>query len=137
MNWMFILCKAFCLAAMRDFLGDYDQGKRDGRYVAAQLPDLPFLPGTFEIAVCSHLLFFYADTLSLAFHHQAVDELCRVAEEVRIFPLLTYNAEACPFVDSITARLKQTGRMVSIETVPYEFQRGGNRMLWVSSSTGG
>jgi len=40
--------------------------------------------------------------LSLSFHHQAIDELCRVAYEVRIFPLLTYNAEPCPFVDSVT-----------------------------------
>ena len=125
------------LAAMHDFLSDYDQGKRDGRYVAAQLPELPFVAGSFELAVCSHLLFFYADTLSLSFHHQAIDELCRVAYEVRIFPLLTYNAEPCPFVDSVTARLTQTGHWVSIEPVPYEFQRGGNKMLRVSRTTGG
>ena len=46
------------LAAMHDFLSDYDQGKRDGRYVAAQLPELPFVAGAFAIAICSHLLFF-------------------------------------------------------------------------------
>ena len=46
------------LAAMHDFLSDYDQGKRDGRYVAAQLPALPFVAGVFAIAVCTHLLFF-------------------------------------------------------------------------------
>jgi hypothetical protein len=116
---------------MGDFLGDYDQGKREGRYVPAQLPDLPFASGSFEIALCSHFLFFYADTLSAAFHRQAVDELCRVAREVRIFPLLTYNAEPCLLVDSITADLKQAGRTVLYETVPYEFQRGGNMMLRV------
>jgi hypothetical protein len=125
------------LAAMHDFLSDYDQGKRDGRYVAAQLPELPFVTDSFELAVCSHLLFFYADTLSLSFHHQAIDELCRVAHEVRIFPLLTYNAEPCPFVVSITAHLRQIGHRVSIEPVPYEFQRGGNEMLRVSHTTGG
>jgi hypothetical protein len=117
------------LAAMGDFLGDYDQGKWDGRYVPAQLPDLPFVSGSFEIALCSHFLFFYADMFSLAFHQRAADELCRVAEEVRIFPLLTYNAEPCPFVDSITAHLDQAGHTVLRETVPYEFQRGGNMML--------
>jgi hypothetical protein len=106
--------------------------------VAGMLPSVkPPILSYFELAVCSHLLFFYADTLSLSFHHQAIAELCRVAHEVRIFPLPTYDAEPCPFVDSVTARLKQTGHMVSIEPVPYEFQRGGNKMLRVSRQTGG
>jgi hypothetical protein len=122
------------LAAMHDFLDDYDQGKSEGRYLLAQLPDLPFAPLSFDIALCSHFLFFYSDNLSLAFHQQAVDELCRVAHEVRLFPLLTYNAEPCPFVAPIIERLKQAGYIVSIEQVPYEFQRGGNMMLKVSRS---
>ncbi len=117
------------LEAMSDFLGDYEQGKQDGRYLAAQLPNLPFEPLSFDIALCSHFLFFYSDSLPLAFHRQAFDELCRVAREVRIFPLLTYNAEPCPFVNPIVKHLRNAGRMVSLEKVPYEFQRGGNTMM--------
>ena len=30
------------LAAMKRFLADFDSGKRDGRYVTAELPDVPF-----------------------------------------------------------------------------------------------
>lgn len=120
------------LAAMYDFLKDYDQGRRDGRYIAGQLPELPFVAGSFEIAVCSHFLCLYSDTLSLQFHVQAIDALCRVARDVRIFPLLTYNAEPCPYVASITEHFLQTGYRVSIERVPYEFQRGGNQMLRIS-----
>jgi len=121
------------LEAMCDFLGDYDSGKRDGRYVAGPLPDLPFAPKSFELALCSHFLFFYSDSLSQAFHEQALDELCRVAREVRVFPMLTYNAEPCPFVAPIREHLEKMGRVVSIEKVPYEFQRGGNMMMKIIS----
>jgi hypothetical protein len=121
------------LEAMNDFLGDYERGKKDGRYLPAELPDLPFAPSSFDIALCSHFLFFYSDSLSLAFHQQAVDELCRVACEVRIFPMLTYNAEPSPHVDPIAEHSRKAGRIVAIETVPYEFQRGGNLMMKLSN----
>ncbi len=49
------------MAAMRRFLADYDAGRADGRYVAAELPSLPFADGAFDLAVCSHLLFLYTE----------------------------------------------------------------------------
>ena len=118
--------------AMQTFLADYDQGKQAGRYVAAALPDLPFEAASFDLAVCSHFLFLYSDNLSLTFHQRAIEAMCRVAREVRIFPLLTYNAEPSPFVAPLVETLARTGYQVSMEGVPYEFQRGGNRMLRVS-----
>lgn len=121
-------------AAMREFLCDYEMGRRDGRYIPAELPDLPFGAGSFDLALCSHFLFLYSDHLSLAFHQRAVDELCRVAEEVRLFPLLTYNAEPCPLVAPMVEYLRKSRKNVSIEKVPYEFQRGGNMMMKVSNS---
>jgi hypothetical protein len=119
---------------MNDFLRDYKRGKRDGRYIPAELPDLPFAPSPFDIALCSHFLFFYSDSLSLAFHQQSVDELCRIAHEVRIFSMLTYNAEPSPLVAPIAEHARKAGRIVSIEKVLYEFQRGGNLMMKVSNS---
>ena len=116
---------------MRGFLDDYEAGKQDGRYVPAALPYLPFATSSFDIVLCSHFLFFYSDSLSLTFHQQSVDELCRVAHEVRIFPLLTYNAEPSPLVPSILEYAKQGGRIISIEKAAYEFQRGGNLMMKV------
>jgi hypothetical protein len=123
------------LEAMRDFLGDFEQGKVDGRYVVAQLPDLPFDPQSFDMALCSHFLFLYSDSLSLPFHQQAFDELCRVARKVRIFPLLTYNAEPCPLVSPIVDHLRMAGHVVTLERVPYEFQRNGNTMMRVLSGS--
>jgi hypothetical protein len=120
------------LAAMRDFLADYEAGKSDGRYVPAQLPDLPFADRSFDIALCGHFLFFYSDSLSITFHQRSVDELCRIAREIRIFPLLTYNADPCPLVDLIVEHVRKSGLTASVENVPYEFQKGGNRMLRIS-----
>jgi hypothetical protein len=117
------------LKAMNDFLEDYGRGMPEGRYVAAELPELPFAAGTFDLALCSHLLFLYSDILPFSFHEQAIDDLLRVAREVRIFPLLTYNGDACEFVEPIADHLSRAGRTVSVEQVPYEFQRGGNKMM--------
>jgi len=117
------------LAAMSDFLADYPQGIQEGRYIAAGLPNLPFSPDAFDLALCSHFLFLYSDNLSLAFHERAIEALCWVAKEVRIFPLLTYNAAPSPYVDLIAESLTKAGHRVSIEIVPYEFQCGGNQMM--------
>jgi hypothetical protein len=75
--------------AMRRFLADYETGKGDGRYIPASLPKLPFSDASFDLALCSHLLFLYSEHLPLAAHIAAARELLRVAREVRIFPLLT------------------------------------------------
>ena len=121
------------LKAMSEFLSDYERGREAGRYIPAQLPDLPFAPRSFDLALSSHFLFFYSDSLPLGFHKNAVDELCRVAREVRIFPLLTYNAEPSTFVAPIVGHLQDAGRTVTIERAPYEFQRGGNMMMKIQS----
>ena len=122
------------LGAMREFLEDFELGKRDGRYVMAQLPELLFASQSFDMALCSHFFFFYSDSLSLSFHWQAVDELCRVAGEVRIFPLVTYNAEPSPYMNTIVDHLTNAGHEVSLERVPYEFQRNGNMAMRIISA---
>jgi hypothetical protein len=120
-------------AAMDSFLADYDAGKREGRYVPAELPELPFGKGAFDLALCSHFLFLYSPILSLAFHQQAIDAMCAAAGEVRIFPLLTYDSEPSPYVEQVTAVLRETGKKVTIERVTYEFQKGGNQMMRIRS----
>jgi hypothetical protein len=117
------------MAAMQDFLKDYDRGKAQGRYVDAELPALPFADTTFDLALCSHFLFLYTRQLGEAFHRSAIREMCRVAVEVRIFPLLALGGGQSPYVASTVAEFRDSGFDVSIENVPYEFQRGGNRMM--------
>jgi len=123
------------LAAMKKFLADFDNGKRDGRYVTAELPDIPFESNAYDLAVCSHFLFLYSDILSLEFHQRAIEEMCRVAREARIFPLLNYNAKPSPFLEPLLKLLTDAGYNTSVEVVSYEFQRGGNQMLRVRRVT--
>jgi hypothetical protein len=120
------------LDAMREFLEDYDSGKREGRYVVGALPALPFGDATFELGLCSHFLFLYSAHLSQEFHSASVRELCRVAREVRIFPLLALGGGSSEFVDVCVADTTAAGLHVSIETVAYEFQRGGNQMMRIT-----
>jgi hypothetical protein len=122
---------ALRLSAMRSFLDDYPSGRVAGRYVTAELPRLPFADRAFGLALSSHFLFLYSEQLDLAFHLAAMLEMCRVAAEVRVFPLLALGGTPSPHLQPIAGDLRQRGLDVSIDTVPYEFQRGGNQMLRV------
>ncbi len=118
-------------AAMNFFLADYIQG--DSRYLNGSLPSLPFVNETFDLALCSHLLFLYSDHLDLDFHVSSILELCRVAKEVRVFPLLDLSASRSPHIDSVCEQLGEHGIGTEIEKVNYEFQKGGFEMLRVMS----
>lgn len=120
------------LAAMVEFLSDYADGLHSGRYVAGSLPDLPFEDGEFELALCSHLLFLYSEQLSADFHIRSIRELCRVAGEVRIFPLVEFGSVPSRHFAPVITTLQKEGFKASIEKVRYEFQKGGDRMLRVS-----
>ena len=114
---------------MHTFLADYDQGRRQGRYVEAELPTLPFADAAFDLALCSHFLFLYTDQLSESFHVRAIMEMCRVATEVRVFPLVALDALPSRYTDSVSVQLQGGGFGVAVEGVPYEFQRGANQMM--------
>ena len=119
------------LATMRVFLADFDAGRAAGRYLPEALPALSFADSQFDLALCSHLLFLYSEQLSLEFHAAAIRELCRVAREVRIFPLLALDCRPSPHIAPVQARLREAGFTAEIARVPYEFQAGGDRMMRV------
>lgn len=122
------------MSAMETFLSDFDSGKREGRYVVGELPSLPFSDGNFDIALSSHFLFLYSNRLSAEFHLQALREMLRVADEVRVFPVLTLEGEPSPHLGRITEHFAARGLSVEFRRVPYEFQRGGNEMLVIHFS---
>ena len=111
------------------FLEDYDRGKIEGRYLNAELPKLDFQDKQFQLALCSHFLFLYSEHLSFEFHLDSIRELCRIAEEVRIFPLLTLAQARSPYIDEISSTLAKEGISSEILQVPYELQKGGNQMI--------
>jgi SAM-dependent methyltransferase len=124
------------MAAMRLFLEDYEVGRAKGRYIAAELPKLPFGSEEFDLVFSSHLLFLYTDQLSLEVHLQSIQEMLRVARQVRIFPLLDLQGQTSMHLGPAPAELGRQGLRPRIQEVGYEFQRGGNQMLVVTRNEG-
>lgn len=111
------------------FLHDY--AHEPGRYVAAELPSLPFPDGAFDLVLSAHLCFLYDDRLSERFHHRAFRELLRVGDELRVFPLHGFDADRSGLVESVVRRLRADGYHAETRSVPFEFQRGADEMLVV------
>ncbi len=118
------------MAAAETFLTDLRE--RPDRYAAAALPDLPLAAKSVDLALCSHLLFTWANRLDEQWHHRAIVELVRVARrEVRIFPLvLQGTAEPVEFLDRLRSVLPPS----ELREVPYRFQRGARHMLVVDAA---
>ena len=119
------------MEAMELFFNDYEQGKQAGRYIDASLPELPFENNAFDLALCSHYLFLYSDHVSLQEHILSMKELCRVANEVRVYPLVTLEGKPSGHLDSVVAELQNVGVDVSFQKVRYCFQKGAEEMLVV------
>ncbi|MBG1259445.1 SAM-dependent methyltransferase [Nostoc commune] len=117
---------------IREFLSDYEIGKKSNRYTVGELPKLAFKNQEFDIALCSHFLFLYSDHLDYKFHLYSVGEMLRIAKEVRIFPLITLMWKHSQHLDEIVKYYISRGYKINIETVEYELQPGGNQMLKIS-----
>ncbi|MBI2422204.1 MAG: SAM-dependent methyltransferase [Candidatus Hydrogenedentes bacterium] len=119
------------MQAMASFLEDYALGLEEGRYLPYSLPNLPFRHGAFDLALVSHFLFTYADQLRPSFHLNALLECLRVAQEVRVFPLVNHDGTPVKWLPALTSALAQQGFTSRIQQVDYEFQKGANTMLVV------
>ena len=117
------------MTAMNKFLDDYQIGKETGRYINASLPELPFQKMEFDLALCSHYLFLYSTHVSLNQHIIAVQELCRVAKEVRVYPLLSLDGNESEHLNPVMSALSENGIEVSLKSVKYQFQKGATNML--------
>lgn len=56
-----------------------------------------------------------------------------MAGEARVFPLLGAYGEPSPHLDSVIHELRGLGYAVEIRHVPYEFLRGADKMLSITS----
>jgi len=123
------------MSAMRAFLADYQQGLEQKRYRFEMLPSLSFENRSFDLALSSHFLFLYSEHLDFEFHLNAILEMLRVADEVRIFPLMTLNNIYSPHLDKVREVLAKRGYKSEIMKTEYEFQRGGDEMMKVYRGT--
>ena len=119
------------MSAMKQFLEDYEAGKKEGRYIEASLPYLPFKEQQFDLALSSHLLFLYSEHLDEQFHKEAIAEMLRIAKEVRIFPLVTLTGEVSSYLEPIMDYFNSRGYACRVVKMGYEFQKGGDEMLQI------
>ena len=116
------------MSAMKKFLSDYKQGKKEGRYVFHELPArLPYEPESFDIGLSSHFLLMYT-SLGYDFHIQSITEMLRVCKEVRIFPIVDLDANKTDLIKDVIDYF-QRDYDATIVTTEYEFQKGDNKLL--------
>ena len=123
------------LASMDDFLSDLPAGKREGRYCVGGLPKLPFKDKEFDLSLCGNLLFVYRDVFSIEFHIQAIEELCRVSKEVRIYPLTKPAVRETNDLEIVMKALNERGYRTERVSLVYEFRKYSKEMLRVISGT--
>ncbi|MBI3354992.1 MAG: class I SAM-dependent methyltransferase [Nitrospirae bacterium] len=116
--------------ALKLFAEDFPVGFKEKRYVDAELPHLPFPDKSFSLVLSGNFLFLYGDRLDLDFHRACIKELIRVCSgEVRIFPLVGLDAKPYPYLNEILSFLDSEGIKAEIVKVPFEFQKGANKMM--------
>ncbi len=110
------------------FLGDFRSAAASGSYVAGHLPDLPFRAKSFDLVLCSHLLFLYSAEFDTETHISYLRELLRIGREVRVYPLLDMAGNRSRHLDG-TIRTMQECVEIEVVPVPFEFRRGDTNML--------
>jgi hypothetical protein len=125
-------------AAARRFLADYEWGFPQGRYVGAGLPRLPFPDKSFDVTLCGHLLFLYAQQHDFAWHVAACRELVRLSrDEVRIRPLCGLDGVPSPLLADLRTTLRAYAVAAEIVQVDYSFFAGSEQVLVLRSEAAG
>jgi hypothetical protein len=66
--------------AYSTFVSDYKNHPE--RYVAGELPSLPFPDSSFDLTLVSYFLFAYQDRLSYQFHRDSILEIMQVTRKL-------------------------------------------------------
>jgi SAM-dependent methyltransferase len=97
------------------FLQDYARSGAEGTYYSAMLPNLPFADNSFDMALCSHFLFLYAEQFDYSFHLESLRELVRVCKpggEIRIYPILNFQSQEYPYMKELTEAIEAWGAKI-------------------------
>lgn len=127
---------AYRREGIRTFLNDYEQGCLENRYIADLTshhtpPKLPFDHGAFDFALVAHTFFSDVPYQTIDDHIFKIQELARVAKDVRIFPLVDAQGVASPCLGPVLLGLQQANLGVEVREVSYHLQPKGNAMLRV------
>ena len=99
------------------FLADYETGKKQGRYRAMDLPPFSNVEETFELLLCTDFLFNPPASSGTA--QEMMDELCKLAAEVRVFPLPQDKNAVAAELGPMMLALQQRNFGVEIRAVNY------------------
>jgi len=114
------------------FLADYPLGVEQNRYRSFTMPALPFSDDEFELVLCSDFLA-VTESASGVTSMQLIEELCRVGEEVRLYPLMDSSGEMNSALGPVMVQLQQNNFGVEVREIAFEQQVGGNAMLRIWS----
>jgi len=118
-------------AAARLFFDDFKKDKKHQRYYAESLPQFTFKDYQFDLALCAHFLFDRTIHPEENFIVNSIKEMCRVAREARIYPLLDAKGEITKEVGPVMMQLQMAGYGVEIKEVDYGVEKKANAMLRV------
>jgi SAM-dependent methyltransferase len=105
------------------------------RYVAGQLPRLPFANCEFDLTLVSYLLFAYQDGFDYEFHRSSLLEIMRVTrEEARIYPTVTFEAQPSEYVPMLRADPALKQFVFTEVKTDFEFLVNSNSFLCVKCS---
>ena len=112
------------------FFSDYETHPE--RYVAGELPNLPFSDREFDLTLVSYFLFAYEERLSYEFHRDSILEIMRVTrDEARIYPTVTFEAQPSEYIPMLRSDpALQSFAFTDIKT-DFEFLVNSNSFLRV------
>jgi hypothetical protein len=113
------------------FLSDYKNHPE--RYVAGELPNVPFADSSFDLTLVSYFLFAYQDRLTYEFHRDSILELMRVTcGEARIYPTVTFDAHPSKYIAMLRSDPALKRFQFTVIETDFEFLVNSNSFLRVN-----
>lgn len=130
-NWQFYGSVAQHRREREDALQRFSEDFPSPRYRREVLPELTYPDDSFDLLLSSHLLFVYDDRLNLDFHLASIASMLRVAQEVRLFPLVDFKNSRRDEPDNHSPLVEAVRQRFDAEIIPvgFEFQPGANACM--------
>ena len=124
--------REFCERSFSIFILDYKQHRE--RYIAGELPSLPFPDGSFDLTLISYFLFAYEERLTYEFHRDSILEIMRVTrDEARFIRTVTFEAQMSRYVPVPRSDPALQGVAFTDVTTDFEFLANSNSFLQVTA----
>ncbi len=111
------------------FLNSYEKGAKTGTYVNYDLSKMPFKDCQFDLALCSHLLFDVRGNLEIEHYQSIIEELSRIATEVRIFPLNNIHGVPYEHLGELMLDWQNKNFRIEVQETEFNSPKFGNAML--------